>query len=417
MLIKEVDIAIVGGGPAGLAAAVKASELGTKEVLLIERDTELGGILNQCIHDGFGLIRFKKQLSGCEYAQRFVNLVKDSLIKVMCNSMVLEINKNKEIYVASKEHGFQIIKAKAIILSMGCRERTRSQVSIMGSRPSGVMSAGAVQKYINIDGYKPGNKAVILGSGDIGLIMARRMTLEGMQVEGVYEVMQNPGGLKRNIAQCLNDYDIPLHLSTTVTKVHGKKHIEGVSVAKVDENRKIIEETTRYIPCDLLVLSVGLIPENELSKNAGIELDKVTKGPIIDDKNMTSIEGIFAAGNVVAVFDLVDYVSKSGENAAYGAVDYIENNYTENKKVDVECGENINFIIPQNIEVDKKDKSIDLFMRVKKSQDKVKVVVKCDDKVIKEERHQVICPQEMIHVKFDVDDKLNENIKVEIVKG
>ena len=309
-----VDIAVIGGGPAGLAAAVKAKEEGFKKVILIERDKEPGGILNQCIHDGFGLIRFGKQLSGCEYSQRYIHLAKEAGVEIHTDTMVLEITKDKEVYAVSAEEGASCWQAGAIILAMGCRERTRPQVGILGTRPSGVLTAGAVQKYINVQGFKPGQKAVILGSGDIGLIMARRMTLEHMKVEGVYEVMPNLGGLRRNKVQCLEDYGISLHLSTTVVKVHGKKKLEGVTVAKVDENRKPIPGTERYIECDLLVLSVGLIPENELSRHAGIQLHPVTKGPVVDQNMMTSIPGIFAAGNVSAVFDLVDYVSKTGES-------------------------------------------------------------------------------------------------------
>lgn len=261
-----VDIAVIGGGPAGLAAAVKAKEEGFEKVILIERDKELGGILNQCIHDGFGLIRFGKQLSGCEYSQRYIHMAKEAGVEIHTDTMVLEITKDREVYAVSAEEGVSCWQAGAIILAMGCRERTRPQVGILGTRPSGVLTAGAVQKYINVQGFKPGKKAVILGSGDIGLIMARRMTLEHMEVEGVYEVMPNLGGLRRNKVQCLEDYGIPLHLSTTVVKVHGKKKLEGVTVAKVDENRKPIPGTERYIECDLLVLSVGLIPENELSR-------------------------------------------------------------------------------------------------------------------------------------------------------
>ncbi|MBR5488319.1 MAG: FAD-dependent oxidoreductase, partial [Firmicutes bacterium] len=256
------DIAVIGGGPAGLAAAIQARKEGAEKVLVIERDVELGGILQQCIHDGFGLHRFGKRMSGNEYAQEFIDELETTDIEVLLDTMVLEVTRDKVIYACNNKDGMMEIACKAVILAMGCRERTASQIQLMGYRPAGVLTAGAVQRYINMEGYLPGKKAVILGSGDIGLIMARRMTLEGMEVKGVYEVMPSPGGLTRNIVQCLDDYDIPLHLSTTVAKVHGKKRIEAVTVAKLDEKRQIIPGTEEYIECDLLVLAVGLIPEN-----------------------------------------------------------------------------------------------------------------------------------------------------------
>ena len=269
MKVISKELVIIGGGPAGLAAALEAEKLGIKEILILERNEELGGILEQCIHDGFGVHRFKKQLSGPQYAQMFIDQLEESIIEVKLNTMVLEISQDKKIYGISSEDGIFEVQAKAIILAMGCRERAKSQVFILGTRPSGIMTAGTVQRYMNMEGLIPGKKAVILGSGDIGMIMARRMVLEGMEVEGVYEVMDSPGGLARNVFQCLDDYDIPLHLSTTVTEVRGKHKLEGLTVQKVDENRVPIEGTQRDVECDLLVLSVGLIPENELSLKAG----------------------------------------------------------------------------------------------------------------------------------------------------
>ena len=392
------DIAVIGGGPAGLAAAIRARKEGAEKVLVIERDVELGGILQQCIHDGFGLHRFGKRMSGNEYAQNFIDELETTDIEVLLDTMVLEVTQDKVIYACNNKDGMMEISCKAVILAMGCRERTASQIQLMGYRPAGVLTAGAVQSYINMEGYLPGKKAVILGSGDIGLIMARRMTLEGMEVKGVYEVMPSPGGLTRNIVQCLDDYDIPLHLSTTVAKVHGKKRIEGVTVAKLDENRQIISGTEEYIECDLLVLAVGLIPENELSVGCGIELDPRTRGPILDNHFMTSVPGIFACGNVAVVFDLVDYVSQSGEIAAAAAVSYINGKLT--------CGEdaeyvktvpagNVNFIVPQKI-VKGEEAEVQLYMRVKHPDKKAVLEVSEDGQVTQTARHAFVAPPEMI---------------------
>lgn len=415
--MKQTDLVVIGGGPAGLAAAVKAYDLGIRDIIILERDKELGGILQQCIHDGFGLHRFGLQLSGCSYAQAFIDELAVRDIQVICNTMVLTITKDKVITAVSKEAGLVEIQAGAIVLAMGCRERTRPQVRILGSRPAGVMAAGAVQRYINVEGWIPGKKAVILGSGDIGLIMARRMTLEGIEVEGVYEVMPSLGGLRRNKAQCLDDYQIPLHLSTTVVSVHGKQRVEGVTVASVDENRNPVPGTEHYIECDLLVLSVGLIPENELSTHAGIAIDPITKGPIVDDNMMTSIPGIFAAGNVGAVFDLVDYVSETGEQAARGACSYLKGELDEAGHLPVEAGENVSFVFPQQI-VKKQESGSDakasLYLRVRKTMRKVTVTVYAGDRAVFTKKENFVTPPEMVCIRVPMESALEQPLTVTV---
>lgn len=411
--MRKAELVVIGGGPAGMAAAVKARELGIRDIILLERDSHLGGILQQCIHDGFGLHRFGKQLSGCSYAQIFIDEVRKGGIQVECNTMVLDITEEKVIRAANDEKGLMEIQAEVVILAMGCRERTRPQVRILGTRPAGVLTAGAVQRYINMEGWKPGTRAVILGSGDIGLIMARRMTLEGISVEGVYEVMENLGGLRRNKAQCLDDYQIPLHLSTTVVRVHGKRRLEGVTVAQVGAERKPISGTERYIPCDLLVLSVGLIPENELSRKAGIILDAVTKGPVVDDRMMTSIPGIFAAGNVGAVFDLVDYVSQTGEQAAMGAYQYLKEGQKEEAEQEVTAGKNVSFVFPQKFSPGREEKA-DFYLRVRKTMKNATVRVWCGEKMIYQKKTAFATPPEMVALQVPLAEAQEGPITIDV---
>ncbi|NLG02868.1 MAG: FAD-dependent oxidoreductase [Clostridia bacterium] len=317
------DLVIIGGGPAGLAAALAAYEAGVKEVLILERDLELGGILNQCIHNGFGLHTFKEELTGPEYAARYIERVKQTKIEYLLDTMVVDIDQSKNVTAMNREQGIIQIEAKAIILAMGCRERTRGALNIPGYRPAGIYTAGTAQYYVNIKGKLPGREVVILGSGDIGLIMARRMTLEGAKVKLVAEIMPKSGGLKRNIVQCLDDFHIPLLLNHTVVDIHGKERLCGVTIAKVDESLKPILETQEYIPCDTLLLSVGLIPENELSAGLGIQFDPKTSLPVVDDHLQTSHPGVFACGNVLHVHDLVDHVSKEADKAGAFAAAYI----------------------------------------------------------------------------------------------
>ena len=375
----EHDIVIIGGGPAGMAAAVAAFDRGAKDIVIIDRDDDIGGILRQCIHNGFGLHKLGRELTGPEYAAVYKNMVEERGIKVYYETMVSDLSADK-VVTASNRDGVLKIKAKAVILAMGCRERSRGALNISGKRPAGVYSAGTAQKLMNCEGYMVGKRAVILGSGDIGLIMARRMSLEGAKVEAVCELMPYSGGLTRNIVQCLEDFGIPLYLSTTVCEIHGNHRLEGVTIAEVDENRRVIESTKRYIPCDTLLLSVGLIPENELTRAAGILIDPVTNGAIVDEKRQTSVDGIFACGNVLQVHDLVDYVSDEAEIAGVSAAELVLNGEKSTVSIETKAGNGVRYVLPQRIS--NTDSDVSLFMRVTQPFGKVRFTVKSGDEVL-----------------------------------
>ena len=387
------DLVIIGGGPAGLAAAVAAYDNGVKDVLIVEREERLGGILLQCIHNGFGLTRFKESLTGPEYAHRFVKEVLKRSIEYMTNATVLNITKDKEVTIVNPETGVLKIQAKAIILAMGCRERSRGALNIPGSRPAGVFSAGTAQKFINVKGYSVGKNVVILGSGDIGLIMARRMTLEGASVKAVCEIMPYSSGLNRNIEQCLNDFNIPLYLNHTITNIEGDKRVTGVTISKVDEDRKPIKGTEMHIDCDTVLFSVGLIPENELSKNAGVEISPSTKGAITDQNRQTNIDGIFACGNVLHVHDLVDFVSEEAELTGKAAAEYIADKFVKNKNIEVKNGDLISYIVPQKITDG--NANVKLFFRVKNVARDCRLKVLADGKEIFAVKKSILTPGEM----------------------
>lgn len=386
------DIVIIGGGPAGMAAAVAAYDAGVQDVVILDREPVLGGILMQCVHNGFGLHKLGRELTGPEYAAVYSKQIQDRNIKVYTQTMVTDISPER-VVTAQNRNGIMQIQAKAVILAMGCRERSRGALNICGSRPAGVFSAGTAQKLVNCMGYQVGKRVVILGSGDIGLIMARRMTFEGAKVEAVCEVMPYSGGLTRNIVQCLEDFGIPLHLSTTVVQIHGDKRLEGVTIAQVDERRNPIETTKRYIPCDTLLLSVGLIPENELTRAAGIPIDPITNGAIVDENCQTQIPGIFACGNVLQVHDLVDYVSEEAERAGKGAAAYLSDVASKEKLLYTKPGYGVRYVLPQIIQCRNQD--VPVFFRVTQPFGKVKITVSNGDQVLTTAKRIKAAPGEM----------------------
>ena len=398
--IIDCELVVVGGGPAGMAAAVAAYEDGVRDILILERDDKLGGILRQCIHNGFGLHRFGEELTGPEYAYRYEKQVLEYGIPYMTDTMVTSISKDRVVTAQNTERGIFRIRAGAVILAMGCRERPKGALNIAGHRPAGIYTAGTAQKFVNMKGYMPGREVVILGSGDIGLIMARRMTLEGAKVKAVCELMPYSGGLARNIEQCLNDYGIPLMLSHTVVEIHGKDRLEGVTIAKVDERRAPIDSTRTYIPCDTLLLSCGLIPENELTKDAGIDLSPITNGAVVNGDRETDIPGVFACGNVLHVHDLVDYVSEEASIAGHAAVRFIRGEVKKDISVTVVPDGLVRYTVPQRL-TEMADTRI--YFRVSDVYRDKKITVTAGDKVLYEKKKQKLAPGEMETVELTAD--------------
>lgn len=419
--MKSYDIVIIGGGPAGLAAAAAAKKSGIDSILILERDKELGGILNQCIHNGFGLHTFKEELTGPEYARRFIDEVEELKIDYYLNTMVIDINPDKLVTAMNREEGLFEIQAKAVILAMGCRERSRGALNIPGYRPAGIFSAGTAQRFVNMEGFMPGRKVVILGSGDIGLIMARRMTLEGAQVQVVAELMPYSGGLKRNIVQCLDDYGIPLKLSHTVVDIRGKERVEGVTIAAVDNHGKPIPGTEIDYECDTLLLSVGLIPENELSRGMGVEIEPVTSGPSVNESLETNVSGVFACGNVLHVHDLVDYVSEEANVAGENAAKYVRGQLLESSGSEISLipTGGVRYTVPKTIDKARMAEELTVRFRVGNVYKNCYISVYFDDERIIHRKRPVMAPGEMEDVKFkksqleSYPDLKNITIKIE----
>lgn len=407
--MKAYDIVIIGGGPAGMAAAVAAKKQGIERILILERDRELGGILNQCIHNGFGLHTFQEELTGPEYADRFIGQVKLYNIEYKLNTMVMDVSRDKRVTAMNREEGMFEIQAKAIILAMGCRERSRGALNIPGYRPAGIYSAGTAQRLVNMEGFLPGREVVILGSGDIGLIMARRMTLEGAKVKVVAELMPYSGGLKRNIVQCLDDYKIPLKLSHTVIDIKGKERVEGVTLAEVDENRRPIKGTEEFYSCDTLLLSVGLIPENEISGAMGVELNPVTSGPKVNERLETSIEGVFACGNVLHVHDLVDFVSEEAAAAGKNAAMYVQEGESaseQGRKIKLRPLEGVRYTVPETINPMRMDEKLTVRFRVGKVYQNCYISVYFDEERVLYRKRQIVAPGEMEEIKLSKEELL-----------